>query len=196
MRTIIYFVWPYVNGCIYSRFYGSSIPMLWVTMCSLISPVQDTCTGFLLGGIGDINNKRQENYLVVTKGGCGWNVLRSEVSVWYNHTESLDCKIWNNLLWLLKQYQLVCSFHCLRFWSKSTVLWGKQNIIILAIVVTRLIHGCSLCGLCVKIVRFCSCLVITSIACSHKVSLVLTIIKAPRVLMPRWRHWSYTTWLP
>ncbi|XP_064396950.1 V-type proton ATPase subunit F-like [Halichondria panicea] len=28
---------------------------------------EDTCTGFLLGGIGDINNKRQENYLIVTK---------------------------------------------------------------------------------------------------------------------------------
>eukprot|EP00051_Salpingoeca_urceolata_P026816 m.478859 g.478859 ORF g.478859 m.478859 type:complete len:122 (-) comp21243_c0_seq1:143-508(-) len=28
---------------------------------------EDTCTGFLLGGIGDINNKRERNYLVVGK---------------------------------------------------------------------------------------------------------------------------------
>ncbi len=38
-------------------------------------PAQDTCTGFLLGGIGDINNKRQENYLIVTKGGASCTVL-------------------------------------------------------------------------------------------------------------------------
>lgn len=30
--------------------------------------VKDTCTGFLLGGIGEINAKRQKNFLVVTKG--------------------------------------------------------------------------------------------------------------------------------
>ena len=29
---------------------------------------KDTCTGFLLGGIGEINAKRQKNFLVVTKG--------------------------------------------------------------------------------------------------------------------------------
>ena len=29
---------------------------------------EDTCTGFLLGGIGEINNKRKPNYLVVNKG--------------------------------------------------------------------------------------------------------------------------------
>ena len=29
---------------------------------------QDTCTGFLLGGIGEINNKREPNFLVVDKG--------------------------------------------------------------------------------------------------------------------------------
>ncbi|XP_072019901.1 V-type proton ATPase subunit F-like isoform X2 [Amphiura filiformis] len=28
---------------------------------------EDTCTGFLLGGIGEINNKRQSNFLVVEK---------------------------------------------------------------------------------------------------------------------------------
>lgn len=28
---------------------------------------EDTCTGFLLGGIGEINAKRQKNFLVVTK---------------------------------------------------------------------------------------------------------------------------------
>ncbi|EGD77610.1 V-type proton ATPase subunit F [Salpingoeca rosetta] len=28
---------------------------------------EDTCTGFLLGGIGDINASREPNYLVVTK---------------------------------------------------------------------------------------------------------------------------------
>ena len=30
--------------------------------------IQDTCTGFLLGGIGELNNKRQRNFLVVKKG--------------------------------------------------------------------------------------------------------------------------------
>ena len=29
---------------------------------------QDTCTGFLLGGIGELNSKRQPNFLVVNKG--------------------------------------------------------------------------------------------------------------------------------
>ena len=29
---------------------------------------QDTCTGFLLGGIGELNNKREPNFLVVDKG--------------------------------------------------------------------------------------------------------------------------------
>lgn len=28
---------------------------------------QDTCTGFLLGGIGDVNIKRQKNFFVVNK---------------------------------------------------------------------------------------------------------------------------------
>ncbi|XP_046847082.1 V-type proton ATPase subunit F-like [Xenia sp. Carnegie-2017] len=28
---------------------------------------EDTCTGFLLGGIGEINDKRQKNFFVVTK---------------------------------------------------------------------------------------------------------------------------------
>merc|ERR1712059_156512 len=28
---------------------------------------QDTCTGFLLGGIGEVNNKRQKNFFVVNK---------------------------------------------------------------------------------------------------------------------------------
>ncbi|XP_057293778.1 V-type proton ATPase subunit F-like [Hydractinia symbiolongicarpus] len=28
---------------------------------------QDTCTGFLLGGIGEVNMKRQKNFFVVTK---------------------------------------------------------------------------------------------------------------------------------
>eukprot|EP00055_Hartaetosiga_balthica_P005222 m.15064 g.15064 ORF g.15064 m.15064 type:complete len:120 (-) comp4408_c0_seq2:939-1298(-) len=28
---------------------------------------EDTCTGFLLGGVGDINSKRETNYLIVTK---------------------------------------------------------------------------------------------------------------------------------
>ncbi|XP_041458365.1 V-type proton ATPase subunit F-like [Lytechinus variegatus] len=28
---------------------------------------EDTCTGFLLGGIGEINNKRQPNFMVVEK---------------------------------------------------------------------------------------------------------------------------------
>lgn len=30
--------------------------------------MQDTCTGFLLGGVGEMNAKRQPNFLVVTKG--------------------------------------------------------------------------------------------------------------------------------
>ena len=29
--------------------------------------VQDTCTGFLLGGIGEINAKKKANFLVVDK---------------------------------------------------------------------------------------------------------------------------------
>jgi vacuolar-type H+-ATPase subunit F/Vma7 len=33
-----------------------------------MSFIQDTCTGFLLGGIGEINDKRQKNFFVVTKG--------------------------------------------------------------------------------------------------------------------------------
>jgi len=28
---------------------------------------QDTCTGFLLGGIGEVNSKRQKNFMVVSK---------------------------------------------------------------------------------------------------------------------------------
>eukprot|EP00795_Rhopilema_esculentum_P014578 gene14578-5650_t len=28
---------------------------------------QDTCTGFLLGGIGEVNSKRQKNFFVVSK---------------------------------------------------------------------------------------------------------------------------------
>jgi len=28
---------------------------------------EDTCTGFLVGGIGEINKHRQQNYMVVTK---------------------------------------------------------------------------------------------------------------------------------
>ena len=28
---------------------------------------EDTCTGFLLGGVGEINNKREPNFLVVNK---------------------------------------------------------------------------------------------------------------------------------
>lgn len=28
---------------------------------------QDTCTGFLLGGIGELNKKREPNFLVVDK---------------------------------------------------------------------------------------------------------------------------------
>jgi len=28
---------------------------------------EDTCTGFLLGGIGEINKKRQPNFMVVEK---------------------------------------------------------------------------------------------------------------------------------
>ena len=37
-------------------------------MIIFILLVKDTCTGFLLGGIGEINAKRQKNFLVVTKG--------------------------------------------------------------------------------------------------------------------------------
>ena len=29
--------------------------------------LQDTCTGFLLGGIGELNKKREPNFLVVSK---------------------------------------------------------------------------------------------------------------------------------
>ena len=37
------------------------------------SSLKDTCTGFLLGGIGEINAKRQKNFLVVTKGKLSLN---------------------------------------------------------------------------------------------------------------------------
>ena len=30
---------------------------------------EDTCTAFLLGGIGELNDKREPNFLVVKKGG-------------------------------------------------------------------------------------------------------------------------------
>ena len=30
--------------------------------------MQDTCTGFLLGGVGEMDAKRQPNFLVVRKG--------------------------------------------------------------------------------------------------------------------------------
>ena len=39
-------------------------------LLSLLS--QDTCTGFLLGGVGELNNKRQPNFLVVDKGQQAW----------------------------------------------------------------------------------------------------------------------------
>ena len=32
--------------------------------------LQDTCTGFLLGGIGELNKKREPNFLVVDKSKC------------------------------------------------------------------------------------------------------------------------------
>jgi V-type H+-transporting ATPase subunit F len=37
-------------------------------LTELVLFIQDTCTGFLLGGIGEINDKRQKNFFVVTKG--------------------------------------------------------------------------------------------------------------------------------
>lgn len=41
-----------------------------VVFCSFACMIvaQDTCTGFLLGGIGEMNAKRQPNFLVVDKG--------------------------------------------------------------------------------------------------------------------------------
>ena len=33
-----------------------------------VSLSQDTCTGFLLGGVGEMDSKRQPNFLVVNKG--------------------------------------------------------------------------------------------------------------------------------
>ena len=36
----------------------------WITIYIL----QDTCVGFLLGGIGELNKNRQPNFLVVDKG--------------------------------------------------------------------------------------------------------------------------------
>jgi len=35
-------------------------------MCNIC--LQDTCTGFLLGGVGELNKKREPNFLVVNKG--------------------------------------------------------------------------------------------------------------------------------
>jgi hypothetical protein len=37
-------------------------------MALIICILQDTCTGFLLGGIGELDKKRQPNFMVVDKG--------------------------------------------------------------------------------------------------------------------------------
>jgi V-type H+-transporting ATPase subunit F len=40
---------------------------------------EDTCTGFMLGGIGEINDKRQPNFLIVKK-----DTSRSEIEETFN----------------------------------------------------------------------------------------------------------------
>lgn len=45
-----------------------SLPNAIFKTSTIFLRIQDTCTGFLLGGIGEINAKRQKNFLVVTKG--------------------------------------------------------------------------------------------------------------------------------
>ena len=42
--------------------------MLLCQLMWIIFVFQDTCTGFLLGGIGEVNAKRQKNFFVVSKG--------------------------------------------------------------------------------------------------------------------------------
>ena len=34
--------------------------------------MQDTCVGFLLGGIGELNKNRQPNFMVVDKSNCAY----------------------------------------------------------------------------------------------------------------------------
>ena len=41
----------------------------------LVSRTQDTCTGFLLGGVGEMDPKRRPNFLVVNKGWLSFNPI-------------------------------------------------------------------------------------------------------------------------
>lgn len=49
---------------------GDQVRSLGILATSPLGPInlQDTCTGFLLGGIGELNSKRQPNFMVVDKG--------------------------------------------------------------------------------------------------------------------------------
>ena len=71
--------------------------------------LQDTCTGFLLGGIGELNSKRHPNFLVVNKGMAQIPQYRREE----RERECLHtlCK-WS---WILESLFILCSsdvFHC------------------------------------------------------------------------------------
>ncbi|KAF0990886.1 hypothetical protein HZS_4296 [Henneguya salminicola] len=49
---------------------------------------EDTCVGFLLAGIGDINKQRQKNFLIVTKGNIllvfNKDTIYSEIEDFFN----------------------------------------------------------------------------------------------------------------
>lgn len=53
-----------VRTCMYLR--ATTLSLCQASLY-IMSHVQDTCTGFLLGGIGEVNAKKKANFLVVGK---------------------------------------------------------------------------------------------------------------------------------
>ena len=71
---------------------------------------QDTCTGFLLGGIGEINNKRQPNFLVVNKGMASYRIEgRERVHVCVCIMYLNGCGYWKACSLLLVVMLYTCS---------------------------------------------------------------------------------------
>ena len=56
---------------------------------------EDTCTAFLLGGIGELNDKREPNFLVVKKG--GFIIRLFFLGTLYNRVQDLKSKMLCNL---------------------------------------------------------------------------------------------------
>ena len=72
---------------------------------------QDTCTGFLLGGIGEINNKRQPNFLVVNKGMASYRIEgRERVHVCVCIMYLNGCGYWKACSLLLVVMLYMCSY--------------------------------------------------------------------------------------